>query len=86
MLRTGSEGGRYEHIPPDKSGEDNQRIQLNRMLTKESLPHRKWLFNIIFGWWIVSLLFLFISRALDVLILLVFPHDFICALLFSYQL
>ena len=26
MLRTGSEGGRYEHIPPDKSGEDNQRI------------------------------------------------------------
>ena len=26
MLRTGYEGGRCEHIPPDKSGEDNQRI------------------------------------------------------------
>ena len=26
MLRTGSEADRYEHIPPDKSGEDNQRI------------------------------------------------------------
>ena len=23
MLRTGFEGGRYEHIPPDKSREDN---------------------------------------------------------------
>ena len=23
MLRTGFEGGCYEHIPPDKSGEDN---------------------------------------------------------------
>ena len=26
MLRTGSEGGRYVHIPPGRSGEDNQRI------------------------------------------------------------
>ena len=26
LMRTGSEGDRYEHIPPDKSGEDNQRI------------------------------------------------------------
>ena len=38
MLRTGSEGGCYEHIPLDKSGEDNQRIQLKRMLTKEPVP------------------------------------------------
>ena len=26
MLRTDSEGGCYEHMPPDKSGEDNQII------------------------------------------------------------
>ena len=26
MLRTGSEGGCYEHMPLDKSGEDNQII------------------------------------------------------------
>ena len=38
MLRTGSEGGCYEHIPLDKSGEDNQRIQLKRMLIKVPVP------------------------------------------------
>ena len=34
VLRNGSEGGCYEHIPLDKSGEDNRRIQLKRMLIK----------------------------------------------------
>ena len=34
MLRNGSEGGCYEHIPLDKLGEDNRRIQLKRMLIK----------------------------------------------------
>ena len=34
MLRNGSEGSFYEHIPLDKSGEDNRRIQLKRMLIK----------------------------------------------------
>ena len=38
MLRTGSEGGCYEHIPLDKSGEDNQRIKLKRMPIKEPVP------------------------------------------------
>ena len=38
MLRTGSEGGCYKHIPLDKPGEDNQRIQLKRMLIKEPVP------------------------------------------------
>ena len=38
MLRTFSEGGCYEHIPLEKSGEDNQRIQLKRMLIKEPVP------------------------------------------------
>ena len=34
----GSEGGCYAHIPLDKSGEDNQRIQLKRMLIKVPVP------------------------------------------------
>ena len=34
MLRNGSEGSCYEHIQLDKSGEDNRRIQLKRMLIK----------------------------------------------------
>ena len=38
MLRTGSEGGCYAHIPLDKSGGDNQRIQLKRMLIKVPVP------------------------------------------------
>ena len=38
MLRTGSEGGCYEHIPLDKSGEDNQRIKLKIMPIKEPVP------------------------------------------------
>ena len=38
MLRTSSEGGCYEHIPLDKSGEDNQRNQLKRMLIKVPVP------------------------------------------------
>ena len=38
ILRTGSEGGCYKRIPLDKPGEDNQRIQLKRMLIKEPVP------------------------------------------------
>ena len=37
MLPTGVEEVCYEHIPPEKSGKDNQLIQLKRMLIKESV-------------------------------------------------
>ena len=37
MLPTGVEEVCYEHTPPEKSGKDNQLIQLKRMLIKESV-------------------------------------------------
>ena len=39
MLRTGFQEGCYEHIPPFKSGEDNQWIQLKIMLIKGACSH-----------------------------------------------
>ena len=40
VLPTGFEDVCYEHIPPDKSGKDNQWIQLKKILIKEpvSIP------------------------------------------------
>ena len=84
MLRTGFQEGCYGHIPPFKSGEDNQWIQLKIMLIKGAcsltpytiVQHSFWL-TFRKRRMVISLL-LFISRAWDVIIFLVFPHDYIC--------
>ena len=86
MLRTGSEGGCYEHIPLDKSGEDSQRIQLKRMLIKEPVPTVNDCSTLFSADMSQAkdgelLIVQFISRGWDVLVLLVFPHDYICAFL-----
>ena len=67
MLRTGFEDACYEYIPLVKLGEDNQRIQLKRMLIKGpvSTPYTivQYPFRVTFRKRrIVSFLLLFISR------------------------
>ena len=94
MLRAGFEDACYERMSPVKSGEHDQWLQLKRMLIKGSVPTLNTIvqhsLRLIFRQSrVVSSLFLFISRAWDVLILLVFPRDYICAFLMewkSYQL
>ena len=80
----------YEHISLVKSGEDNQWIQLERMLIKGSVPAPYTIvqhsFRLTFRKRrIVSSLLMFISRVWDILILLVFPHDYICAFLVVWK-
>ena len=69
-----------------KSRKDNQWVQLKRMLIKGPVPTPYTVvqhsFRLTFRKRsMVSSLLLFISRAWDVLVLLVFPHDYICAFL-----
>ena len=77
------------HISLVKSQEDNQWIQLKRALIKGPVPTPytiKHSFRLTFRERrTVSSLMLFISRAWDVLILLVFPHDYICAFLIIWK-
>ena len=77
------------HISLAKSQEDNQWIQLKRTLIKgpARTPYTiKHSFLLTFRERrTVSSLMLFISRAWDVLILLVFPHDYICAFLIIWK-
>ena len=54
MLRTGFEDGCYEHVPPDKSREDNQWIKLKECCLRNLFPHRKRLFNFLFSWHVAS--------------------------------
>ena len=94
ILRTGFEDVCYQHISLIKSGEDNQWIQLKRPLIKESVPTPNTIvqrsFRLTFHKRrMVSFLLLFISHAWDILILLIFPHDYNFAFLIvwkSYQL
>ena len=69
-----------------KSRKDNQWVQLKRMLIKGPVPTPYTVvqhsFRLTFRKRrMVSSLLLFISRAWDVLVLLIFPHDYICAFL-----
>ena len=69
-----------------KSRKDNQWVQLKRMLIKGPVPTPYTIvqhsFRLTFRKRrMVSSLLLFISRAWDVLVLLIFPHDYICAFL-----
>ena len=77
------------HISLVKSQEDNQWIQLKRALIKGPVPTPytiKHSFRLTFRERrTVSSLMLFISRAWDVLILLVFPYDYICAFLIIWK-
>ena len=73
-----------------KSEEDNQGIQLKRMLIKGpvSKPYKivPLSFRLTFRKrTMVRFLLLFISRAWDVLILFVFPYDYICAFLIVWK-
>ena len=81
LLRTGFEDACYEHIPLIKSGEENPWIQLKRILIKGPVPTRymivQYSFRLTCRKRIIVNSLLFISRAWDQLILLVFPHDYI---------
>ena len=90
MLRTGFEDGCYEHKPRVKSGKDNQWILLKRMLIKGPVPTPYTIISLRLTFCkrrkVSSLLMLtLISLAWDVLILLVFPHDYICAFLIVWK-
>ena len=90
MLRTGFQEGCYEHIPPFKSGEDNQWIQLKIMLIKGACSHTV---HDCSAFLLVDIsqakngefLTVVISRAWDVIIFLVFPHDYICTFLIYFN-
>ena len=91
MLRNGFKDGCFQHIPQVKSGEDNQWIQLKRMLITGPVPTPCTIvqhsFRLTFRKRrMVSSLSLFISRAWDVLVLsLVFPHDYIYIFLIVWK-
>ena len=81
MLRTDSEDGCYELIPLIKSGEDNHWIQLKRKLIKGPVPTRLTFLKRRMA----TSFMLFISRVWNVLILFVFPHDYVCTFLFAWK-
>ena len=86
---TGFEDGCYENMPQVKSGEDGQRIQLKRMLIKGPVPTRHTIvqhsFRLTFRKRRMVSSLLFISRAWDVLILHLFPLEYICAFLIAWK-
>ena len=76
-------------MPLAKSGEDNQWFSQKEYRLRGLFPHWTQLFNILFSWHSTSkerqapYCCLFHTR--EVLIFLVFPHDYICAFLIVWK-
>ena len=91
MLRTGFEDSCYEHIPLAKSGEDNRWIQLKEVdwgacfHTVDDCSTFFWADILQAKYEKKVKSAKFISRALDVLIHLVFPHDYIFTFLIVWK-